>query len=173
MTITAIRVPTVLTAAHFVGHGTVIDPRDGTEQLAFTEYHVDVPDNPTRTVDGKKALAETFQIKITPRAKIKSGTTLTNALREHEQFHFDLGFVIARRVASLLNDLRADSVAELKQKFDDIIHLHFRTRNDLIQRRYDLDTRHGTQAHYERLWHDRMKACIGDPKATQLGGFYL
>ncbi len=173
MAITVTRNPTTLAAQHFVGHATVIDPADGTEQLAFTEYHVGLPSLLPRTVGSDKALAETFQIRITPRAKIKIGTVLTTALREHEQFHYDVGFVIARRVATLLADLRADTDAELEEKFNKTIKLHFKTRNNLIQRRYDLDTHHGTQAHYQKVWLDRMKACLAKADSTKIGGYFL
>lgn len=173
MTITAFRIPTALASIHFVGAAKIIDPHDGSEQLAATDYHVDLPSLPTRSVGGKTALAETFRIKITPRAKIKLGTVLTTELRDHEQFHFDVGFVIARRVAVVLSALRADSTAELDAKFKDVMHLHFKTRNKLIHRRYDLDTRHGTQAHYQKVWTDRMRACLLDASAKEIGGFYL
>jgi hypothetical protein len=173
MAITATRNPTTLAAHHFVGHAVVIDPADGTEQLAFTEYHVDIPSLPARTVDGDKALADTFRIKITPRAKVKIGTTLTPTLLAHEQFHYDVGFVIARRVSVLLTDLRADTVGELEEKFNKIMKLHFKTRSGLIQRRYDLDTHHGTQAHYQKVWLDRMKACLAKADSTKIGGYFL
>ena len=38
-------------------------------------------------------------------------------------------------------------------------HLHFVTRTGLLQRRYDIDTRHGTSSHFQKIWKDRMAVC--------------
>jgi hypothetical protein len=173
MTITATRTPVTLTAANYIPFPLVIDPADGTVQTAFTAFRFVIPTHPPRTVGGRFALAETFAIQITPVAMITVGATMTAGLLAHEQFHYDVGFVIARRLAHVLTGLRRNSVADLAAALSTTVTLHFTTRAGLIQRRYDLDTRHGTNAHYQQIWLDRMRVCLADPSATQIGGFYL
>jgi hypothetical protein len=174
MTITATRTPTTLGASNFLPFPIVIDPADGTVQTALTQYNFDVSGAlPFRTVDGRRAVRETFNIRITPVCMITVGTTLTPGLRDHEQFHYDVGFVIARQVARVLTDLRRDNDAALLAAVQETVRLHFRTRNNLIQRRYDADTRHGTNAHYQGIWVRRMRDVLANPASTQIGGFFL
>lgn len=173
MTITATRTPVTLGAADYIPFPIVIDPADGTVQTAFTAFQFNIPAHPPRTVDGRQALAETFAIRITPVAMITVGATMTSGLLGHEQFHYDVGFVIARQLARELSALRRNAIAELATALTAAVTLHFSTRAGLIQRRYDLDTRHGTNAHYQRIWLDRMRACLANASATQIGGFWL
>jgi hypothetical protein len=69
--------------------------------------------------------------------------------------------------------LRAPNQAALGIAVQNAAQLHFMTRARLLQRRYDLDTRHGTNAHYQRIWKNRMAACLANPNSNQLGGFWL
>ena len=173
MTITATRSPVTLSTTNYISQPVVIDPADGTAQDAFTAFAFNIPGHPPRTVDGQQALAETFAISITPVAQVRTGAVLTPGLLAHEQFHYDVGFVIARQLARELTRMRAPTVPQLAAALGVAVTLHFTTRAGLIQRRYDLDTRHGTNAHYQKIWLDRMRACLADSNATQIGGFFL
>jgi hypothetical protein len=173
MSITVRRNPERLTWGDFICIPIVIDPNDGTEQIAFTAFDFDIPDQPRRTVDGQLALAETFEIIITPRARVKMGGPQSPELLAHEQFYYDVGFVVARVVARELMTLRAGDERELEFAVWNTVRLHFIFRAGLIQRRYDLDTRHGTVRYDQQLWTWRMSACLADPSSSQIGGFWL
>ena len=173
MSITVRRNPEQLTWANFICVPIVIDPNDGTEQPAFTAFNFDIPDEPPRAVDGRLALAETFEIIITPRARVKMGGPQTPELLAHEQFYYDVGFVVARVVARELMNLRAGDQCELAAAAWNTVQLHFIFRAGLIQRRYDLDTRHGTVRYDQQVWTSRMSTCLADPASNQIGGFWL
>ena len=173
MAITVTRSVANLTAANYTPIPVVVDPADGTVQTAYTTFEYDFPDRPARTVDGQLALADPNVMTLKPRCIITTGATMTPALLAHEQFHYDVGFVVARRFVKQLMRLRAATYAELSVKFNQCFTLHIITRVGLLQRRYDLDTHHGTIARYQRIWTDRMAACLRDSNATQLGGFWL
>jgi hypothetical protein len=163
MSITVRRDPERLTWADFISIPIVIDPNDGTEQMAFTAFDFNVPDELPRTIDGQLALSETFEIIITPRARVKRGGPQSPELLAHQQFCYDVGFVVARVVARELTTLRAGDERELASAVWNTIQSHFIFRAGLIQRRYDLDTRHGTVRYDQQLWTWRMSTCLADP----------
>jgi hypothetical protein len=173
MAITVRRIPERLTWADYLPVPIVINPHDSTQQDAFTAFNFDIPENQLRTVDGQLALAETFEITITPHAKAKMGGLQTTELLTHEQFHYDVGFVVARVVARELMTLRAGTEPELATAVWNTLRLHFFFRAELIQRRYDLDTRHGTVRYDQEVWFSRMSHCLADPASSQIGGFWL
>ena len=163
MSITVRRNPERLTWADFISIPIVIDPNDGTEQAAFTAFKFDIPDEPPRAVDGQLALAESFEIIISPRARAKMGGPQSPELLAHEKFYYEVGFVVARVVARELMTLRAGDKRELAAAAWNTVQLHFIFRAGLIQRRYDLDTRRGTVNYDQQLWTSRMSACLADP----------
>jgi len=173
MSITVRRNPERLTWANYISIPIVIDPNDGLEQPSFTTFNFDIPDEPPRAVDGQLALAETFEIDITPHARAKMGGLQTPELLAHEQFYYDVGFVVARVVARELITLQAGDERELAAAAWNIVRLHFIFRAGLIQRRYDLDTRHGTVRYDQQLWSWRMSTCLADPSSSLIGGFWL
>jgi hypothetical protein len=173
MSITVRQNPERLTWADFISVPIVIDPNDGTEQIAFTAFDFDIPYHPPRTVDGQLALAETFEITISPRARVKRGGAQSPELLVHQQFYYDVGFVVARVVARELTTLRAGDARELEAGVWNSVQLHFVFRAGLIQRRYDLDTKHGTVRYDQELWTSRMSACLAEPLSSQIGGFWL
>lgn len=174
MAITVEPTKTNLTWADFrVMPDQIPDPSDNTLQDAFTTFDFNIPDLPPRTVDGQVALADPMTIKISPRARVWSGVQQTPALLSHEEWHYHVGIIVARAFARHAARLRGRDVAALRIVFQEAFELHFRTRVRLLQRRYDADTSHGTNAHYQRVWKDRMTACLANPNADQIGGFYL
>ena len=174
MAITVQSNPANLTWGNFmVVPNKILDPGDNTLVDAYTTFRYQLPDRPPRQINGQFALADPLTITITPRAQVWSGIAQTAALLSHEQWHYDVGIVTARALARELSRMRARDMPSLVTAFNAAIRLHFHTRAGLLQKRYDLDTHHGTNAHYQRIWKDRMTACLAHPNADQLGGFYL
>jgi hypothetical protein len=173
MGITVRRIPEQLSWAHFIFVPLVINPNDGTEQAAFTTFSFDILDPSPRSVDGQLALAESFEIVVTPRARAKLGGPKTAELLAHQRFYYELGFVVGREVARALTTLRGADEKELTATRWNVIQLHFIFRAGLIQRRYDLDTRHGTVRYDQQVWNWRMSTCLSDPESNQIGGFLL
>lgn len=173
MAITVTASPTTLSWSNFTPQTIVIDPNDGTEQDCVTRFNFDIPDRPPRTVDGQQALAETFVIRITPNAQVRIGAAQTAALLRHEQLHYDVGIVIARALARELMRLRAPDLPTLVQRFQAAVDLHFFRRAGLIQTRYDRESRHSQNAHYQGVWERAMATCLADPRATHILGWWL
>jgi hypothetical protein len=173
MPINVVTTPATLNWGNFTPVGTIIDPADGTQQDSYTTYVFAIEEKSPRVVNGLQAMAETFNITITPSAQIKLGTVRTNVLLSHEQFHYDVGIVCARALARALAALRAADVPALVLAFKAARQLHMMTRPEIIQKRYDMDTRHGTNAHYQKVWKQAMVSCLANPKSDQLMGFYL
>ena len=173
MGITVRRIPEQLSWANFIFVPLVINPNDGTEQAAFTTFSFDILDLAPRSVNGQLALAESFEIVVTPRARAKLGGPKTAELLAHQRFYYELGFVVGREVARGLASLRAANENELASAQWNIVQLHFIFRSGLIQRRYDLDTRHGTVRYDQQVWTWRMSTCLADPESNQIGGFWL
>jgi hypothetical protein len=165
-----------LTWANFlVVPNQIVDPADNTLVDAYTTFNWGItPDPPnTQTINGQTAFADPMTITITPNAKVWSGVAQTAALLSHEQWHYDIGTATARSLARQIAALRGSDFNDLIAKLRAALNLHFTTRAGILQKRYDLDTRHGTNAHYQRVWKDRMTACLSNASSDQIGGFYL
>jgi hypothetical protein len=173
MAITVSASPTALAWSNFTTVGSLTDPADGTAVDAYTTFNFNIPALPPRTVGGQFALADPLVISITPNAQVRTGVAQTTGLLSHEQFHYDVGIVCGRALARELMRLRAANVPALGAALRTAVTLHFTTRAGLIQRRYDIDTRHGTNAHYQKVWKDRMAVVLAKPNADQIGGFWL
>jgi len=174
MAITVVATPATLSWSNFRSVPTkIMDPNDRTLIDALTRFNFDMPDLPPRTIGGQLGLADPLVITITPNSQVWTGVAQTAALLSHEQLHYDVGIVTGRALARQLMLLRAPNQASLVSAVRAAARLHFMTRAGLLQSRYDLDTRHGTNAHYQKIWKDRMTACLANPLADQLGGFFL
>lgn len=174
MAITVQANPINLTWSNFsVTPNQILDPTDNTLQDAYTTFRFNIPDLPPRTVNGQLALADPLNITITPYARVWSGVRQTAALLSHEEWHYHVGIVVARSFAREAARLRAADMNGLRTAFQNAFNLHFITRVRLLQRRYDLDTQHGIQAHYQKIWKDRMTACLSNSNSEHLGGFWL
>ena len=173
MAITVTASPTRLSWSDFVQLGQVIDPNDGTPQDSVTRFNYSIPDQPPRTVNGHQALAENLVITITPNAVVRTGASQTAALLEHEQLHYDVGIVTARALARELMALRAHDVPTLASLLRQAVHLHFERRAGLIQDRYDRDSAHSRNAHYQLVWNHAMASCLANPHADRILGWWL
>jgi len=174
MTITAFRNPTTLTWDDYEERASVVDPADGTPQDAFTAFAFELmPDLPAERLNGRFRIPSTLSISITPIALVRLGAPKTAGLLAHEQLHYDVGFVIARQLARELNVIEAGSDDALRDTLDELIELHFHTRARLIQTRYDRETQHGTNAHFQRIWSQSMRTCLGTASASHILGWWL
>jgi hypothetical protein len=175
MTITASRNPTALTWNSYRQEPSLLDPNDGTPQDAITAFNWALLPGNARAVEnnGRFRLPSTMRIEVTPVARVRTGAPQTADLLAHEQIHYDIGFVIARRLAHDLNFLDAPNEAQLRARLNELIDLHFGRRNELIQSRYDQESDHSQNAHYQRYWANNMRACLANPNASQIGGWML
>ena len=174
MPITATRALSTLTWDDYDQRDVVIDPADGTQQDAFTSFRFDLrPNLPAERVDGRFRLPRSMQIAISPIALVDDDAAQTDDLLSHEQVHYDVGFVIARQLARELNVIDAATDRDLRKMVDDLFQLHFHTRARLIQSRYDRETQHGVNAHFQRVWKNNMSLCLANPQAFQIGGWML
>jgi len=174
MAITVLANPVSLTWANFTPRAArIVDPNDGKLVDALTRFNFDMPSLPLRMVAGQFAMADPNIITITPNAQVFRGVLKTPDLLSHEQFHYDVGIVTARALARQLMDLRAPNQAALAIAVQNAALLHFTTRARLLQSRYDLETQHGINANFQRIWKDRMTSCLANPNSDQLGGYLL
>jgi hypothetical protein len=173
MSISLVVNPTTLKWTDYTEQDKVIDPNDKTEQSAFTAFDWDLPPKTPRGLDGKLALADGLTLTITPIALVKKGVKKSDELLSHEQFHYDVGIIIARVVVKVLEGLTGATISDLDTGTDLIMNRHFIVRSGLIQRRYDLETRHGNNAAYQKAWKKLMKETMARPNSTQMGGWWL
>jgi hypothetical protein len=174
MSITVVARPVNLTWANFTPSATqIVDPQDGTLVDALTRFRFNIPGRAPRTVNGQFAMADPNIITISSDGQVFTGVLQTPALLSHEQFHYDVAIVTARALARELMGLRASSLAALMTAFQNAAQLHLFTRVRLLQWHYDRETQHGTNAHYQKIWKDRMALCLANQRSTQLGGFFL
>jgi hypothetical protein len=171
--VTASRLPIKLKAGDFLQVPVVMDPADGTVQDAYTAFEYEIFDKGARMVGTDYAFGVPNDIEVWPNAQVRIGVTLDAGLLAHEQFHYDVGFVVCRALAHQLTIARAPTIGGLVTQLNSLVNLHINKRVKLIQRRYDIDTQHGANAKYQRIWLDRMTACIANPTANQIGGFWL
>lgn len=174
MPITVTAKPTALTWADFkISPSKILDPNDGTLTDAVTGFKFALPDLPPRTIASQFAMGDPNVLTIIPDAQVFSGVVQNAALLSHEQFHYDVGIVTARALARKLTALRAPSLIALRTAVQDAARLHLTIRAQLIQKRYDIETQHGTNAHYQKIWKDGMASCLANARSDHLGGFWL
>ena len=174
MTVTAARTPTTLTWANFSPQPTVVDPRDGTVVDAFTTFDFFMLTSPLIVpAGGRFRVNPALVISLVPLALVADGTSQTAALLAHEQIHYDVGFVIARQLARDLNVIDDATEAGLRKRMTDLTTLHFTTRAGLIQARYDRESNHGLNAHFQNYWSNQMAKCLANAQASEIGGWML
>ena len=172
--INVIATPTKISWSNFsVVPQKIPDPNDGTLVDAVTAFNFDVPGLPPRSVDGGFMMADPNTIRITPNARVFNGVAQTAELLLHEQFHYDVGVATARSLARHMMKLKAATKHELMGAFQTIAKLHLYTRARLIQKRYDVETEHGTKWHFQKIWIARMKSVLANPRSVKIGGYWL
>ncbi len=151
----------------------ITDPGDGTLVDAYTTFDYNFPNSAPVNNAGVFTIPDPYNIAITPRAQVWSGVRQTTALLSHEQWHYDVATITGRALCRQLARLTGTSLADLRTKIQAAVQLHFHTRAGILQKRYDLDTSHGTNAHYQKIWKDRMTTTLANPAADTMGGFWL
>src|SRR5690349_21382619 len=108
MAITVRPNPTSLAWSNFTPVGTLPGNED-----AHIDFNFVIPTRPPRQVNGNWMLAETFEIGVSPIAKVKNSATQTADLLAHEQGHYDIAICVAWALAADLQALSASSQAAL------------------------------------------------------------
>ena len=174
MAITVSASPANLTWANFtITSSKILDPGDNTLVDAYTTFDYNFPDSSPLNTGGVFTVPDPYTISITPRARVWSGVHQTAALLLHEQWHYDVATITGRALCRELARLRGTSLADLRAKIQQSVQLHFHTRAGILQKRYDADTRHGTNEYFQKIWKDRMTATLANPRADTMGGFWL
>ena len=174
MAITVSASPANLAWSNFTVSSTRITaPADGTLVDAYTTFDYTFPNSAPVNTGGVFTIPDPYSISIVPRAQVWSGVSQTEALLSHEQWHYDVATITGRALCRELARLRGTSLADLRAKIQTAVQLHFHKRAGILQKRYDLDTSHGTNAHYQKIWKDRMTATLANPNADTMGGFWL
>ena len=170
--------PETLAWDDFIEKDQVLDPDTGKQVSARVQFDWDWPDKPKVKKDGEVAFADNT-LMITPDAEVwKDSGALKDkkkgdALLSHEQFHYDVAHVIGRVVVRKLEALRAKDAVSLDKAAWLVFQQHFIVRAGLIQRCYDKETKHGTEAHYQIAWKKLMKLALDNKKATHIAGWWL
>jgi hypothetical protein len=149
------------------------DPGDNTMVDAYTTFDYVFPGSAPVNTGGVVRIPDPYTIAIMPRASVWMSVIQTPGLLSHEQWHYDVATITGRALCRELARLRGSSLADLRTKMQQAVQLHFHTRAGLLQKRYDADTRHGTNAHYQKIWKDRMTSTLANPNADTMGGFWL
>lgn len=76
----------------------------------------------------------------------------------HEQAHFDLSEVVARRLRDDLRELR--SPCDVKDDARAALYARYQKEDATMQRRYDRETNHGTDLNQQRLWESRIQSWL-------------
>ena len=171
---TIITNPATLTWANFTPSPNQIpDPSDGSLVDAVTSFNFVLQNLPPQVSGGVFTVPAAITITITPNCQVWTGVVQSAALLSHEQFHYDVGIMCARAFGRHIANLRGNSLAALVALIQNAQTLHFRTRAGILQRRYDVDTRHGTINQFQRIWKSRMTAALASPNTDTMGGFYF
>lgn len=174
MAITIQATPVNLSWSNFtVTSSQIPDPADGSLVDAYTTFDYNFPNAAPVNTGGVFSIPDPYSITIAPRAQVFSGVTQTAALLSHEQWHYDVATITGRALCRQLARITGNSLPDLRVKMQAAIQLHFHTRAGILQKRYDLDTGHGTIAHYQKIWKDRMTKTLADATADTMGGFWL
>lgn len=167
-------IPALLSWSNFtITNDKIEDPADGELVDAYTAFDYIFPNSAPVTKKGFLVVPENYTISLLPKAKVWKDVMQTEELLSHEQWHYDVGIITGRALCRQIATLKGTSLADLKLKLQAAIELHFNKRAGLLQKRYDTDTNHGTVERYQKLWKERMKATLADPKAETMGGYWL
>ena len=141
--------------------------------LPNEDAHIDidfnVPNRPFRRVNGRIMMAETFQIGVSPDAKVVRGASQTADLLSHEQGHYNLGILVAWALAHDFMQLQAANSAALASACRTCFNLHKNTRMRPIQQRYDRDTNHSRNHQQQQRWNRMIRQCLSArPRSTRV-----
>lgn len=135
-------------------------PDTRTTAVAMTAYAISLN---TVCVDG--ILVSRVTSTFLPQASWVKSAYITNRRAEttlrHEQAHFDLSEVLARRLRAELRGLRSPCGA--KDDARAALYARYQKEDADMQRRYDRETRHGTDARPQQIWESRIESLLKHP----------
>lgn len=141
------------------------------------DAHIDpgyeIQNRPLRRVNNQFMFAETFELRVHPRARVLSTANQTTDLLAHEQGHYDIGILAARALAADLASLSAKTPAELSRLAHDSLTLHTRTRLGPIQHAYDHDTNHSQNTQEQQRWSQMIATAMARSVATSINNLPL
>lgn len=164
MAITVRANPTTLTWANF----TVVSALAGSED-AHIDINFVIPTVMPRQVGSNWMLAETFEIVVSPAAKVKRSASQTAALLSHEQGHYDIGLAVGWAMARDLQSLSAPTRAALGQQLTTAFNLHRTTRMGAVQQQYDQDTNHSQNTPQQSRWDTAIRNELSNKSGTLCG----
>jgi hypothetical protein len=94
-----------------------------------------------------------------------SRTEIDTMLLKHEQVHFDITELVARRMRAYINDLEVTD-RNLDSALS-VLHKIFKQRNELSEQ-YDSETMHGTKANTQQKWNEWVAKQLAELKEYQL-----
>jgi hypothetical protein len=130
------------------------------DEEAHIDINFNVPNRPFRRVNGRILMAETFQIGVSPNAKVRQGASQTADLLSHEQGHYNLGILVAWAMAHDFMQLEAANSAALGNAIRACFNLHKDTRMRSIQQKYDRDTNHSRNRQQQQRWDRMISQCM-------------
>lgn len=133
---------------------TEVDARPpGEHEDAQIHAEAILDDNVTVCRDGSRLRLGTFgvRLQVTTESSWVVRESKTDALLAHEQGHFDITGLDARRLMNDLAALRAANAEELQRLVTERIE-RSRTEAQAMSDRYDTETDHGRNADIQRRW---------------------
>ncbi|MBI4910887.1 MAG: hypothetical protein HY820_45175 [Acidobacteria bacterium] len=164
MAITVRPNPTTLAWSNF----TTVSTLSGNED-AHIDFNFVIPNRPLRRVGGNFMLAETFEIGVSPIAKVKQGANQTAALLAHEQGHYDIAIAVAWALAADLQTLSAASQGALSTALTTTFNLHRTTRMAAVQQGYDTATGSSQNAAQQAAWLTAIATALTSHASTLQG----
>jgi len=134
-------------------------------------YEVQI--RPLRRINNQFMLAETFELRVHPRARVLKTANQTSDLLAHEQGHYDIGILAARALAADLASLSAKTPSELSRLASDTFTLHTHTRLGPIQHAYDHDTNHSQNTQEQQRWSQMIATALANASATSINNLPL
>jgi len=139
------------------------------DEDAHIDINFNVPNRPFRRVNGRFMMAETFQIGVSPIAKVVQGASQTADLLSHEQGHYDIGILVAWAMARDFMELTAANPAALTNAIRTCFNQHKDTRMRSIQQKYDRDTNHSRNRQEQQRWDRMISRCmLARPRCSQI-----
>lgn len=168
MPITILPHPTTLSWSDFSTVNALSNHED-----AHIDPGYEIQNRPLRRINNLFMLAETFELRVHPRARVLKTANQTADLLAHEQGHYDIGILAARALASDLASLSAKTPAALSRLANDAFTLHTRARLGPIQHAYDNDTNHSQNTQEQQRWAQLIATAMASTAATSIDNLPL
>lgn len=141
-----------LTWADFQG-----PPDMGSAAVAMTAYAMSL----NTTCEGDRLVSRVTSTFLPHTSWVKSAYILdrrAESTLRHEQAHFDLSEVLARRLRADLSERRSPCDGSDAERV--AIYAKYQEEDSKIQRQYDRETGHGTDSRQQQLWESRIQSWL-------------